>query len=94
MVADVRDPRSPAAGETPTWTGRWALHHAVVQDNIAYGSWRNGGLTILDVKDPANMSLIAHRNWCPPYGGAPTAPSRCTTGSSGMRRHSTSTRSR
>jgi hypothetical protein len=69
MVTDVRDPRSPAAGETPTWTGRWALHHAVVQDNIAYGSWRNGGLTILDVKDPANMSLIAHRNWCPPYGG-------------------------
>jgi hypothetical protein len=52
MVTDVRDPRSPAAGETPTWTGRWALHHAVVQDNIAYGSWRNGGLTILDVKDP------------------------------------------
>ena len=53
----------------PDLDGRWALHHAVVQDDIAYGSWRNGGLTILDVKDPANMSLIAHRNWCPPYGG-------------------------
>ncbi len=79
---DMADPTKPreagrwwipgmnaAAGETPTWTGRWALHHAVVQDDIAYGSWRNGGLTILDVKDPANMSLIAHRNWCPPYGG-------------------------
>ncbi len=41
-----------AGGETPHWTGRWALHHAVVQDDIAYASWRNGGLTILDVKDP------------------------------------------
>ena len=37
----------------PTWKGRWALHHAVVQDDIAYASWRDGGLTILDVKDPA-----------------------------------------
>ncbi len=79
---DMADPTKPreagrwwipgmngAAGEIPTWTGRWALHHAVVQDDIAYGSWRNGGLTILNVKDPANMSLIAHRNWCPPQGG-------------------------
>jgi hypothetical protein len=79
---DMADPTKPkeagrwwipgmnaAAGETATWTGRWALHHAVVQDDIAYGSWRNGGLTILDVKNPANMSLIAHRNWSPPYGG-------------------------
>ena len=58
-----------AAGETPHWTGRWALHHAVVEDDIAYASWRNGGLTILDVKDPAKPSLIVHRNWSPPFGG-------------------------
>ena len=62
---DMADPTKPreagrwwipgmnaAAGETPHWTGRWALHHAVVEDDIAYASWRNGGLTILDVKDP------------------------------------------
>jgi hypothetical protein len=79
---DMADPATPrevgrwwipgmhtAAGETPSWTGRWALHHAVVQDDIAYGSWRNGGLTILDVKDPARPALIAHRNWSPPFGG-------------------------
>ena len=64
---DMADPTKPrevgrwwipgmnaAAGETPHWTGRWALHHAVVEDDIAYASWRNGGLTILDVKDPTN----------------------------------------
>ena len=58
-----------AAGESPHWTGCWALHHAVVEDDIAYASWRNGGLTILDVKDPGNPSLIAYRNWSPPFGG-------------------------
>jgi hypothetical protein len=48
---DMADPRKPreagrwwipgmnaAAGETAHWTGRWALHHAVVADDIAYGS--------------------------------------------------------
>jgi hypothetical protein len=58
-----------AAGETPTWTKRYALHHAIVADDYAYGSWRDGGLTILDVKDKTAPKLIAHRNWCPPYGG-------------------------
>ena len=38
-------------------------------DDIAYGSWRDGGLTILDVKDKSAPKLIAHRNWCPPFGG-------------------------
>ena len=58
-----------AGGETPTWKNRWALHHAVVADDIAYGSWRDGGLTILDVKYRTAPKLIAHHNWCPPYGG-------------------------
>ena len=38
-------------------------------DDFAYGSWRDGGLTILDVKDKSAPKLIAHRNWCPPFGG-------------------------
>nr|WP_294530861.1 hypothetical protein [uncultured Rhodopila sp.] len=79
---DMADPAKPrevgrwwipgmhaAAGETPHWKGRWALHHAVVEDDVAYASWRDGGLTILDVKDPARPELIVHRNWSPPYGG-------------------------
>ena len=85
MVIDVSDPTQPqevgrwwlpgmweAGGETPTWdTGkyRYALHHAIVADSVAYGSWRDGGLTLLDVSDPRQPRLLAHRNWCPPFGG-------------------------
>jgi hypothetical protein len=82
IVIDMAEPTRPAevgrwwipgmnaaAGERSDWTGRWALHHAVVADDIAYGSWRDGGLTILDVKDKSAPKLIAHRNWAPPFGG-------------------------
>ena len=82
MVIDMADPTRPqevgrwwipgmnaAAGETPTWKNRHALHHAVVEGDFAYGAWRDGGLTILDVKDKSAPKLIAHRNWCPPHGG-------------------------
>lgn len=81
-VIDLNDPTHPvevgrwwvpgmwtAGGETPTWTNRWALHHAVVADNIAYCGWRDGGLILLDVSDPTAPTLIAHRNWSPPFGG-------------------------
>ena len=50
IVIDMADPTRPrevgrwwipgmnaAAGETPTWTNRYALHHAVVADDFAYG---------------------------------------------------------
>jgi hypothetical protein len=56
-------------GETPSWTNRWALHHCVVANDIAYCGWRDGGLVLLDVKDPTNPKMISHRNWAPPYGG-------------------------
>jgi hypothetical protein len=82
IIIDMSEPTRPrevgrwwvpgmhaAGGEAPTWKNRWALHHAVVADDIAYGSWRDGGLTILDVKDKSSPRLIAHCNWCPPYGG-------------------------
>ncbi len=83
LIVDLSDPTRPeeagrwwipgmwkAGGESPSWTdGRVALHHALVADGIAYGSWRAGGLTILDVHDPARPKLLAHRNWNPPFGG-------------------------
>ena len=82
IVIDMAEPTHPrevgrwwipgmhaAGGEVPSWSNRCALHHAVVADDIAYGSWRDGGLTILDVTDKTAPQLIAHRNWCPPYGG-------------------------
>jgi hypothetical protein len=60
-----------AGGEVPTWQkgDRVALHHAIVANDIAYGSWRDGGLTLIDVSDAAHPKLLAHRNWHPPFGG-------------------------
>jgi hypothetical protein len=84
MVVDMSDPTRPhevsrwhlpgmwsAAGEQPTWAkgDRVALHHAIIANNIAYGSWRDGGLTLIDVSDAAHPKLLAHRNWHPPFGG-------------------------
>jgi hypothetical protein len=84
IVVDLADPTRPAivgrwwlpgmwraGGELPNWGEgrRFALHHAIVAGTTAYGSWRDGGLTLLDVADPTQPRLIAHRNWCPPFGG-------------------------
>lgn len=84
VTIDMADPTRPelvgrwwlpgmnrAAGENLTAPEgrRWALHHALVAGDTAYASWRDGGLTLLDIADPAAPRLIVHRNWCPPYGG-------------------------
>jgi len=85
QIVDLDDPARPrwagrwwlpgmntAAGEHPTWDAqrwRYALHHAIVHEDTAYASWRDGGLTLLDISDKEAPRLIAHRNWAPPYGG-------------------------
>ena len=84
LTIDLADPRKPevagrwwlpgmhqAGGETPDWPQgkRYALHHAIIAGDTAYGSWRDGGLTLLDVKDRTQPTLISHRNWSPPFGG-------------------------
>jgi hypothetical protein len=86
---DVSDPTKPAlvgkwwipgmhraGGETPAWPDgkRYALHHALVTGNLAYGAWRDGGLTVLDIADKAKPKLLAHRNWDPPFGGGTHSP--------------------
>ncbi len=53
---------------------RYALHHAIVADNLAYAAWRDGGMTILDVGDPTAPKLLSHRNWSPPFGGGTHTP--------------------
>jgi hypothetical protein len=63
-----------AGGETPSWKGRYALHHALVAGHLAYGAWRDGGLTVHDVSDPAKPRLLVHRNWSPPFGGGTHSP--------------------
>ena len=83
ICIDLKDPTKPGGGgpvvdpgdvdggggETPTWKGRVALHHATAYDDIAYGCWRDGGVTALDVKNPEAPKLISHTNWCPPFAG-------------------------
>ena len=82
IIIDLIDPTNPvevgrwwmpgmwkSGGETQVPGARVALHHAVVVDDVAYGCWRDGGLTLIDVKDKSSPKLIAHRNWSPPYGG-------------------------
>jgi hypothetical protein len=63
-----------AGGETPTIKGRAALHHALVAGNLAFGAWRDAGMTIHDISDPAKPKLLVHRNWSPPFGGGTHSP--------------------
>jgi hypothetical protein len=90
VTIDMNDPKNPqvagqwwipgqnlAAGETPSWDPvrwRYGLHHALVAGDTAYGAWRDGGLTVLDVADRTKPELIVHRNWAPPYGGGTHSP--------------------
>jgi hypothetical protein len=89
VTIDMKDPRRPelvgrwwlpgmnaGAGELSEAPDgkRFALHHALVEGNTAYACWRDGGLTLLDVSDPARPVLIAHRNWSPPFGGGTHSP--------------------
>jgi hypothetical protein len=62
-----------AGGEQPTrdakrW--RYALHHAIISGDTAYASWRDGGLTLLDISDRAPAPDR------PPELVAPTAAAR------------------
>ena len=85
ITIDMADPTKPrlagkywlpgmnvAAGETPNWptpNGRFGLHHAIIHEDIAYCSWRDACLAVVDVKDRASPKLIVHKVWAPPFGG-------------------------
>ena len=85
ITIDMADPKKPrlagkywlpgmnvAAGEKANWptkNGRFGLHHAIIHDDIAYCSWRDACLAVVDVKDKANPKLIVHKTWAPPFGG-------------------------
>ena len=60
-----------SAGEVPTWDSkrRYALHHGLVANGIAYCAWRDGGMTILDASDPTDMTCLSHPNWTSAGGG-------------------------
>ena len=84
MIVDMSDPAHPreagrywipgmniAAGEQPSWpaASRYGLHHAIVHGDTAYAAWRDAGMVVVDISDRHRPRLVAHRNWCPPYGG-------------------------
>ena len=85
LIVDMADPTKPkisgkywlpgmhtAGGETPLWDHtklRYSCHHGLVAGDTAYVTWRDGGVTLLDLADRTAPKLITHRNWCPPYGG-------------------------
>ncbi|HVY18662.1 MAG TPA: hypothetical protein VHA70_01110 [Bauldia sp.] len=84
LIVDMQDPLKPevvsrlwlpgmnvAAGEKPDWDPkyRYALHHPIVKGDLACASWRDGGLTTIDVSDRSRPRLLAHHNPCPPFAG-------------------------
>jgi hypothetical protein len=88
-IVDMADPTKPrvvgkywlpgmwtGGGEKPAWPQgkRYALHHALVAGSLAYSAWRDGGLAVLDVGDPAKPKLLRHHNWDPPFGGGTHSP--------------------
>ncbi len=88
-VIDVSNPEEPelvsrwwlpgmwrAGGETPAWSSgkRYALHHVIVADSLAYGAWRDGGLTVHDVSDPVRPKVLSQRITSPPFAGGAHTP--------------------
>ena len=82
LIIDLANPAKPveagrwwlpgmwaAGGETQPLAGRTGLHHAIISGDMAYGAWRDGGLTILDVADKTKPKLVKHLNWSPPFAG-------------------------
>ncbi len=81
-VIDLKNPQNPelvgrcwlpgmGPGESPNWAAgkRYALHHALLDGDIAYGAWRDGGLTVIDVADKARPKILVHRLPQPGGGG-------------------------
>ena len=65
-----------AAGEVPTQGEgrRVALHHMLTAGDRGYAAWRDGGLTVHDIRNPTEPRLLSHINWSPPFpGGTHTA---------------------
>ena len=85
ITIDLKNPKKPklagkywlpgmnvAAGEKAKWptkNGRFGLHHAIIHDDIAYCSWRDACLAVVDVKNKSKPKLITHKVWAPPFGG-------------------------
>ncbi|MGH2788748.1 MAG: LVIVD repeat-containing protein [Actinomycetota bacterium] len=75
-IIDLSDPTAPteagrwwlpgshvAGGEEPGWDvgeREYAMHHALLDGPVAYCSWWDGGMVVLDVSDVARPAMISH----------------------------------
>jgi hypothetical protein len=66
--------RAGGEQETAPKGKRYAAHHSVVAGNMASGAWRDGGLSLHDITDPANAKLLSHVVWSPPFAGGTHTP--------------------
>ena len=84
-IVDMSDPTRPeiisrfwlpgmytAGGETQSWdkATRFRAHGPpITVGDRAYLGWTDGGFSTIDISDIRHPKLVAHRNWCPPFGG-------------------------
>lgn len=47
----------------------YVLYYVIIVGDIVYGSWCDGGLMLLDVKDCIQLRLISYCNWSLLFGG-------------------------
>ena len=84
-IVDLADPTKPeivsrfwlpgmheAGGEQRTWDQdkRFRAHGPpMVCGDLVYLGWTDGGFTTLDISDIFHPKMLAHLNFCPPFGG-------------------------
>lgn len=75
VILDLSEPSRPTElgrwwlpgqrrGEPKDWNDSWRvkLHHAIVRDGLAYCSWWDEGLVVLDVREPSAIRKVGHLN--------------------------------
>lgn len=75
VVLDLSEPSRPTElgrwwmpgqrrGEPNDWGDSWRvkLHHAIVRDGLAYCSWWDEGLIVLDVREPSAIRKVGQLN--------------------------------
>jgi len=80
VVVDMLDPTNPREAGRWWWPGQWtdgnegltwpdglryAAHHALVDGDLAYVGWGDGGLVVLDIADRTRPRHLADLQWTP-----------------------------
>ena len=78
MKADDSD-GDEAAGHPPD--DLCTLHGPpMIRGNRMYCAWWGGGISVIDCSDLANMKLVGHLSWAPPFPAPTTPAGRSATG--------------